>query len=49
MPTMGKTGDRVNEPGVYKNKYGKKINLNTGESFPPCPKEGKPITWEKIE
>jgi len=45
----GKTGDRVPSTGIYINKYGKKISLNAGDVFPPCPKEGKALDWEKAD
>lgn len=45
----GKTGDKVPDKGTYQNRYGKKITLNNGDVFPSCPKEGKPIDWEKVD
>ena len=38
MLIVGKTGDQVKESGIYKNNYGKKVTLNFGDDFPPCPK-----------
>jgi hypothetical protein len=46
--SIGSTGDKVRESGTYANIYGKKIMLSKGDSFPVCPKEGKPIKWEKV-
>jgi hypothetical protein len=43
------TGDRVTEPGVYRNKYGKQVSLQTNEIFPACPDKGSPTKWEKVE
>ncbi|MFZ5965657.1 MAG: hypothetical protein ACOYVK_00565 [Bacillota bacterium] len=48
MRTNGVTGDIVTVSGTYRNKYGKKIALEAGQSFPPCPKEGHSIQWEKV-
>lgn len=49
MLITGRTGEKVKESGTYKNGYGKKVVLNVGDDFPACPKEGKPISWEKID
>lgn len=49
MLIVGKTGDQVKESGLYKNSFGKKVTLNFGDDFPPCPKEGKSISWEKVD
>jgi len=49
MKVSGVTGEKVPAHGVYKNRYGKKVTLNMGEEFPPCPKEGHSIEWEKAD
>ncbi|QZY56622.1 hypothetical protein [Crassaminicella profunda] len=49
MQITGMTGEKVTNPGIYQNKYGKKISLQSGNKFPPCPKEGNPIKWAKVD
>lgn len=49
MRAFGMTGEKVKESGVYKNSFGKKVSLQAGADFPPCPKEGKNIKWEMVE
>lgn len=49
MRASGKTGEKVKETGTYGNSFGKKITLEAGTEFPPCPKEGKNIKWEMVE
>lgn len=49
MKQSGNTGERVTVPGEYKNKYGKKVSLEAGKNFPPCPEKGIPTKWEKID
>jgi hypothetical protein len=49
MKYSGTTGEKVKVPGVYRNRFGKQVTLDENTVFPPCPKEGKSITWEKVE
>lgn len=49
MSITGKTGEKVSYSGTYKNKYGFKVALQSDTNFPPCPKKGRPIVWEKVE
>lgn len=43
------TGEKVKEAGVYQNKYGKKVSLDTNAVFPSCPVKGNPIKWERVQ
>lgn len=49
MRPFGMTGEKVKESGVYINSFGKKLSLEEGIDFPPCPKEGKNIKWQMVE
>lgn len=49
MRTSGRTGEKVREAGTYKNAFGKQVRLEADMEFPPCPKEGKSITWERVD
>jgi len=49
MKESGITGERVVSPGEYQNRYGKKVTLDVGKNFPPCPEKGIPTKWEKVE
>lgn len=49
MKHLGRTGERVIEPGVYKNKYGKQVTLEANATFPACPDKGSPTEWVKTE
>jgi hypothetical protein len=49
MKISGMTGEKVTETGVYRNAYGKKVSLEAGTEFPPCPQQGKNIKWEIVE
>lgn len=46
MQTRGKTGEKVQVSGVYKNSFGKQVTLIKNDLFPACPKEGKEIEWQ---
>ncbi|NLT95455.1 MAG: hypothetical protein GXW85_07985 [Clostridia bacterium] len=48
MRETGVTGEKVKISGEYRNKYGKKVTLEAGKNFPPCPEKGIPTSWEKI-
>ncbi|MFZ7103056.1 MAG: hypothetical protein ACOWWO_10455 [Peptococcaceae bacterium] len=48
MKNSGVTGEKVTAAGVYQNRYGKKITLEKGKNFPPCPEKGLPTAWEKL-
>ena len=49
MLVTGNTGEQVKKSGTYINGFGKKVELNEGDDFPACPKEGKPISWKRID
>jgi len=49
MKQSGNTGEKITSSGLYQNKYGKKVTLNPGKNFPPCPEKGLPTKWEKID
>jgi phage protein U len=46
MQTRGRTGEKVQVSGVYKNNFGKQVTLIKDDLFPACPKEGKEIEWQ---
>lgn len=49
MKISGNTGEKVTSPGIYRNKYGKRVTLEVGKNFPPCPEKGIPTRWGKLE
>ena len=49
MKSSGMTGEKVDIAGVYQNKYGKRVSLDTNTVFPPCPEKGSSTKWEKID
>jgi hypothetical protein len=46
MQTKGRTGEKVQVSGVYKNSFGKQATLIKDDLFPACPKEGNEIEWQ---
>ncbi|ERI89757.1 hypothetical protein HMPREF1982_04370 [Clostridiales bacterium oral taxon 876 str. F0540] len=46
MQTKGKSGDKVQISGVYRNEYGKTVTLIKDDIFPKCPDKGNSTTWQ---
>lgn len=46
MQIKGRSGEKVQISGVYRNEYGKTTTLIKNDIFPTCPDKGNPTTWE---
>ena len=43
------TGQKAEERGSYQNRWGKKVDLSVGDTFPACPSTGKDTSWKLIK
>jgi hypothetical protein len=43
------TGQTVETEGSYQNRWGKKVILKSGDTFPACPSTGKSTNWQLLK